>query len=411
MKTKGKKNKDMAVQRTKTERILVGLLLACLMALLPLSSAMTAPGVSGEKIVFGQSACFSGHNKLLGLRYRQGILAAFAERNRLGGVNGRMLELVSHDDEYEPKKAIANAKRFASENDVLAVIGGVGTPTARQIAPVLLNAGIPFVGHVTGANFLHDSKKFPNVLNLRASYIQEIEVLLDHIVRVKGKRRFGIIYQEDVFGRSVLRDYEKVLKENHDIPILAKTTFSRNTHAVYASFFPMMKADLDSILIVGTSETNYKIINLARDLGYGNIFMANLSFALPHELRKMVNKPKERVLVTEVVPSADDTSRLIVQNYRRALRAGAELQKKKDSVVFETVSLEGYILGRFVISMLERMGDDLTRENFMKQALSAGPIAIDDWLIEFKPGSNSGSSYVRLVNFGSQDSKTERGKP
>ncbi len=401
----------MTVHRTEAARILVGLLLACLMAVVPPPSAMAAPGVSAEKIVFGQSACFSGHNKLLGIRYRQGILAAFAERNRLGGVNGRMLELASHDDGYEPKKAMDNAKRFVSKNDVLAVIGGVGTPTARQIAPVLLSAGIPFVGHVTGASFLHDSKKFPNVLNLRASYIQEIEVLVDHIVRVEGKRRFGIIYQEDVFGRSVLRDYERVLKENHDIPILAKTTFSRNTHAVYASFFPMMKADLDSILLVGTNETNYKIINLARDLGHGNIFMANLSFALPYELEKMINKPKERVLVTEVVPSAEDTSRLIVQNYRRALRADAELHENRDPIVFETVSLEGYILGRFVISLLERMGEDLTRENFMKQALSSGPIAIDDWLIEFEPGSNSGSSYVRLVNFRGQDSKTQRGEP
>ena len=94
----------MVVQRTKVARILVGLL-TCLMVLLPLSSAVAVPGVSAEKIVFGQSACFSGHNKLLGLLYRQGILAAFAERNRLGGVNGRMLELVSHDDGYEPKKS------------------------------------------------------------------------------------------------------------------------------------------------------------------------------------------------------------------------------------------------------------------------------------------------------------------
>lgn len=399
------------VDRTKKAWMLGGLLLACLMVVVPLSSAVALPGVSGKKIVFGQSACFSGHNKLLGLYYRQGILAAFAERNRLGGVNGKTLELISLDDGYEPTKAIANAKRFVSENDVLAVIGGVGTPTARRIAPVLLTAGIPFVGHITGANFLHDSKKFPNVLNLRASYIQEIDVLVDYIVRVKGKKRFGIIYQEDAFGRSVLRDYEKVLNENHGIPILAKAAFSRNTHAVHASFFPMMKADLDAILIVGPSEANYKIINLAHSLGYKNIFMANLSFAQPYNLKEMVENLSERILATEVVPSADDSSSLIVQSYRRALSAEAKRQGKRDSIVYETVSLEGYILGRFVISMLERMGDELTRENFMKQALSAGPIAIDDWSIEFKPGSNGGSNYVRLVNFSGQDSTTGRGKP
>ena len=236
-------------------------------------------------------------------------------------------------------------------------------------------------------------------------------MLVDHVVRVEGKKRFGIIYQEDAFGRSVLRDYEKVLKENHGIPILAKAAFSRNTHAVHASFFPMMKADLDAILVVGPSEANYKIINLAHSLGYKNIFMTNLSFAQPYNLRKMVDRPSERILATEVVPSADDSSSLIVRNYRRALSTEAERQGGGDSVVFETVSLEGYILGRFVISMLERMGDELTRENFMKQALSAGPITIDDWSIEFKPGSNSGSDYVRLVDFGGQDSTTGRKNP
>lgn len=173
--------------------------------------SVAAPGVTANAVVFGQSAVFSGPNKQLGIHYRAGLLAAFAERNAMGGVNGRALELISLDDGYEPKRAAANAERFASRDDVLAVIGGVGTPTAKRIVPVLRTAGIPFVGHVTGADFMGDFKRNPHVVNLRASYLQELRMMVDHFVRKRGKKRFGIIYQDDAFGRSVLRNYRTAL--------------------------------------------------------------------------------------------------------------------------------------------------------------------------------------------------------
>ena len=169
--------------------------------------AIAAPGVTAETVTFGQSACYSGPNQRLGIDYRAGLLAAFEERNAAGGVFGRRLELIALDDGYEPERAAANAERFADANDVLAVVGGVGTPTAARIAPVLRTAGIPFIGHVTGADFLHDARRFPNVVNMRASYFDEVQVLVRHMVEERGHKRLGIIYQDDAFGRSVMRSY------------------------------------------------------------------------------------------------------------------------------------------------------------------------------------------------------------
>lgn len=136
-------------------------------------AASAAPGVSADRIVFGQTACFTGTNEDLGTHYRAGILAAFAERNSTGGVAGRTLELLALDDGYEPDLAAANAESFISEQPVFAVIGAVGTPTSRRIAPMLRNAGVPFIGPLTGADFLRDAKRYPNVVNLRASYFEE----------------------------------------------------------------------------------------------------------------------------------------------------------------------------------------------------------------------------------------------
>lgn len=377
---------------------IIGLLIFRLV-LLPATTAATANGVSDTTIVFGQSACFSGPNRQLGFNYRAGIRAAMREANSRGGVQGRILRLISLDDAYEPELAAANAERFAVENDVFAVIGGVGTPTAKRIAPVLKTAKIPFVGPFTGAAFLRNARRFPNVVNLRAGYLDETRVLVNHVLRKRGKKRFGIIYQDDAFGRSVLRNYKSVL-DGMGIPILGKTAFSRNTYAVQASLFALAKADLEAIMIVGAYASNSEIINLAHSLGHRYI-MANLSFVLSYELKKRIDAPNDRILVSEVMPDAKDTNRQVVRRFHRALAAAEdELQAGNGRYGINEVSLEGYILGRFVIEVLARMGDALTRENFLEQALTSGPVAIDDWELAFQPGTNTGSRYVRLIDLG-----------
>ena len=357
-------------------------------------SALAVPGVTSESVVFGQSACFSGPNQRLGIDYRSGILTAFRERNAAGGVRGRRLEVIALDDGYEPENAAENAERFAAENDVLAVIGGVGTPTAARIAPVLRTAGIPFVGHVTGADFLHDAERFPNVVNLRASYFDEVQVLVASIVEDRGLRRLGIIYQDDAFGRSVMRSYLAALAE-HDIPLLAKTTYSRNTHAVHASLFGLAKADLEAILLVGPYAANAEITNLAHSLGH-DYTLANLSFSLSYELRRRVDAPSDQILVTEVVPRPNDTDSALAASFRRAMDAHAE----HGDAVLNEIALEGYLLGRYVASTLDRIDGDITRSTFMTHAMPSEPVHIDDWTVAFESGSNTGSTYVRLTHFG-----------
>ena len=367
-----------------------------LAVLLAPSFSSAAPGVSAEAVVFGQTVSISGPARRAGLLFQSGLHAALDERNARGGVGGRVLKLISLDDGYEPQRAAANAKRFAAENDVLALIGGTGTPTTKRAAPVLRNAGIPLVGVLSGADFLRDAKRYPNLVHLRASYSQEVRALVDHIVRDHGKKRFGIIYQDDAFGRSILKSYRAALAA-HKLRVLAKASFSRNTHAVHAGLFVLEKADLDVLMIGGTGAASAEIINLANDLGYGYI-MTILSIAQSESLRRRLKAPSGKIMMSEVLPDANDASRKIVRSYQRAMLARAE-EKRNGSVqpAFSQLSLEGYILGRFVIAVLERTGGEVTRERFLRQALAAGEILIDDWAVEFRPGTNFGSRYVRMT--------------
>ena len=368
-------------------------------------AVVAAPGVTEDTVTFGQSGCFTGTCATPGLQYRAGILTAFHERNRGGGVHGRELKLVSRDDGYEPELAAANADWFVATSEVFAVIGGIGTPTARRIAPVLRRAKIPFVGHLTGADFLGDARRYPNVVNVRTVYAEEVRRLVIHMFEELGARRFGIIFQDDSFGRSVLASYESAL-EALNLPILAKASYSRHTHAVHASVFIMEKADLDVVMLATTTGPAADAINTARSLGH-QYTVGLLSFVESERLRVLLDHPYERILLTRVTPDATDESVALVRRFHRALAAYRNAEPEASERVADPGALEGYILGRFVIDVLERIPEEPTREAFLATALDPEPVVLDEWVIAFEEGANVGSDYVRLIDLAGRDSTRE----
>ena len=356
-----------------------------------------APGVTEDTITFGQSGCFSGVCATVGLQYRVGILAAFHERNRAGGVNGRELRLTWRDDGDEPERAADNANRFVAASDVFAVIGGTGTLTARRILPTLRTANVPFVGHLTGAGFLSDAGRFPNVVNVRTQHSEEIRRLVAYMFDRHGARRFGIIYQDDSFGRSVLNGSENAL-EALDLSILAKASYSRRTHAVHASVFVMEKADLDAVILAMTASGAADAINTARSLGHGYRH-GFLSYVDTARLRSRLDDSTEKFVTTRVTPDVGDRSIALVRRFHRELSAYRMAEPEASELVTDAVALEGYILGRFVVDVLERMPDEVTREAFLATALAPEAVVLDDWVIVFEDGGNVGSDYVRVVDY------------
>jgi branched-chain amino acid transport system substrate-binding protein len=151
------------------------------------TSALAEEGVTKDRIVFGQVAALEGPAQALGQGMRQGVLAAFAEANRAGGIAGRQLELKSADDSYEPQKMIEAMKKMLGEENVFAIIGSVGTPTANAGQPIATEAKVPFIGAFTGAEFLRNPHK-RYVVNVRSSYFQETEAWIEHLTKDLGSR-------------------------------------------------------------------------------------------------------------------------------------------------------------------------------------------------------------------------------
>ena len=171
-------------------------------------AALAEDGVSGNSILFGQVAAFTGPAQDLGQGMRQGILAAFDEANRSGGIAGRTLELKARDDGYEPEKTVAATKRILDDDEAFAMIGAVGTPTSKASQPLATEAKLPFIGPFTGAEFLRNP--FDRyVINMRASYFEETEAWIEHLTRDLGITKIAILYQDNWFGLAGLEGVQR----------------------------------------------------------------------------------------------------------------------------------------------------------------------------------------------------------
>ena len=358
----------------------------------PNPGSPNAPGVSQDRVVFGQSAAFSGPASQLGLGMKLGIQAAFAEANRNGGVHGRQLELTSLDDTYEPELAIANTTALIEEG-VFALIGAVGTPTSRSATPVARDAKIPYIAPFTGAAFLRDADALPNVVNMRSSYNQETEEMVARLTEDLGITKIAVMYQDDSFGRAGLNGALAALNKRGMEPA-AVGLYLRNTTAVKTGLLDLQQGDPEAVILVGAYRPLAALIAWARHVGEDWEFI-NISFvgsnALAQELSELDPSRGAGVFVTQVVPFPHDGSVPIVAAYHHALA------EHDPEATPGFVSLEGYLAGRLAIAGLERCGAELTRECFMAGFRSSEPVDLDGFGLRYGAGDNQGSDTVFLT--------------
>ncbi len=351
----------------------------------------TAYGVSEQRVLFGQSAAFSGPAQALGTNMRLGIEAAFHEANNAGGVHGRRLELVSFDDAYEPEAAIANTTRLITEEQVFALIGAVGTPTSRSATPVAAEAGIPYLTPFTGAAFLRDPE-WDNIINLRSSYNQETEEMVARLTEDLGIERIAVMYQDDSYGQAGYRGASAALDRRGMEPV-SVGRYPRNTTAVKTGLLDLMDGSPEAVIIIGAYKPVAALISWARQLEFAPVFV-NISFVGSNALAQELGATGAGVYVTQVVPFPADDSIPIVAAYHRAL------QSYDPAAAPGFVSLEGYMAGRLAIAGVESCGQEVDRKCFLDNIRGSGPIDLDGFILEYGETDNQGSDKVFLTVIG-----------
>ncbi|ASJ76637.1 ABC transporter substrate-binding protein [Granulosicoccus antarcticus] len=346
------------------------------------------PGVFPDRILVGQSAAFEGPAEALGLGMREGLVAAFNEANQRGGVHGRKIELVTYDDGYEPDRAIENTYKLINEDKVFALIGAVGTPTAKATQPIAKDADIPFIGPFTGAGFLRDPQN-SHVINVRGTYDQETEAWIQHLTEDLDSKKIAILYQDDSFGRAGLSGVKKAL-EKRNMSLVAEGTYIRNTVAVKSALLKIRKAKPDAVVMVGSYKPIAAFVKLAEKVRLNSRFVT-ISFVGSKALATELGSAGSGVIVTQVVPFYEDKSLPLVNDYHVALNNASP------DAEAGFVSLEGYLVGRLLITALEKAGPALTRQKLIdvfqqrKVTLDVGGV-----LLSYGPEDNQGMDKVYL---------------
>ncbi len=350
--------------------------------------ASAEDGVFSDRIVFGQATALEGPASALGQGMKLGLEAAFAEINKAGGVKGRKLELKSVDDGYEPTKSIEAVKKLLGQDKVFAIAGAVGTPTAAATQPIASAAGAPFIGAFTGAEFLREPYK-PLVINLRASYFEETEAMVEHLTKDLGASRIAIMYQDDAFGQAGLAGVKKALDKRH-MQLAGEGTFERNTVAVKAALLAIRRVDPQAVIMISPYKPAAQFIKVARQIKFEPTFV-NISFVGSDALAKELGPAGDGVVITQVVPFPKDATIPVVGRYQASLKASAP------DAPPGFVSLEGYLVGRAIIAALQKVDGDLTRQALVEAVQKAGSFDLGGFKLAYSASSNRGSDHVFLT--------------
>lgn len=353
--------------------------------------AWADPGLSNDQVLVGQSIALSGPLGDLGQEVLRGNQAALAQINAKGGIHGRKIELLTQDDAYDVKKSVENVTAMLADDRVFALFNTFGTPNNEALIPLARKAEVPLVAPYTGAPSIRQ-KQLAGVYNVRASYADEAEKLVEHLYTL-GIRRIAVAYQNNTFGKEVLTAAVESLKKRQLAPVLSASVENDASDAAAAA--DKLAAAAPEALLLGlagrpTIET-IKAVNRKRR---GLPMYALSVLATPANL-KALGADGTGVTITQVVPFPTSTSLPLVRDYQAAMKAiGVE--------EFSHLSLEGYVNARVLAEGLRRAGRNLTRASFEAALDGMRRVDLGGMEISFGQGAQSGSRLVELTMVNAQ---------
>lgn len=351
------------------------------------SAAAAEPGLSADEIHLGMVNAQTGGAAGLGLGMREGAESVFAAINAKGGVHGRKLKLSVDDDAYDPNRAIDGTLKMIEEQQVFALFGYVGTPTANAVLPIVKETHVPLIGLFTGAMTLRQPVT-PEIINVRASYDDETDKLVDYFIKEKHAKTFAMFYQDDGFGQAVLSGTLKALKK-HNLDIVAKGTFERGTTAVKSGLAAILPAQPDVVMMAGPYTPLAAFIKEARTQGLKSE-LATVSFVGTDNLVNEVGSAGNGVVISQVVPFPGDLSIPIVKD------CAALLGQYAPGKTLGYVNLEGCISAKTLIAGLDKAGTELTRTGLIGAFEQLHGMDLGGFTLSFSASNHQASDVVFL---------------
>jgi len=351
------------------------------------ATAVQAAEPAGGVIKIGMVNDQSGPNKGAGKSMRVGVDAYFKAVNEKGGVNGKKIELVSMNDQYVPEKTVDGLLKLIEEQKIFAVVGTIGTSNGVSVMPIVKEYKLPFVAPRSGAaNFRTPVTR--EIINIRASHQEEVDKLVDLLVREGGAKRIAIFYQNDTFGLDVMMCTENALKR-HGLQLVSKGSFERTTRAVTTALATIMAGEPDAIILGSIYGPGAEFAKAARQEGLKS-YLATGSFAGGSNLVKAAGPAAEGLLMSQVVPHLQDLSLPLTKECKEAV------DKNPEDVGFNAVTLEGCMTAKSMVMALDKAGNPPTQDGFIKAYESMKDADLGGIKLSFSPQNHQGQSNVYL---------------
>lgn len=346
----------------------------------------TVRAQTGNKIILGQSAAFTGPAAQLGIQFHQGAKVWFDQVNAQGGVGGKSIEIKKLDDGYEPDRCAANTRQLIDEG-VFALFGYIGTPTSLAALPMVKAEKVPFIAPFTGAMGLREPYN-KNVFHLRASYNDETALIVKQLTNL-GLKKIAVFYQNDAYGKAGLDGMTLALGALN-LKLVAQATVERNSVDVAGAVKTLLAAAPDAVVQISAYKSCAAFIRASHKAGYGGTFY-NVSFVGTQALADELGKEGAGVVVSQVVPSPYNTARPITREFVDSVKkAGGDAQANFSS-------MEGYLAAKMFTEGLRRAGGKgATREGLILGLESIGSQSFGGFAVNLSSTHHVASSFVEL---------------
>lgn len=341
-------------------------------------------GAPDRTIVLGQSLAMTGPLAELAKEYRSGALLYFDHINAQGGIKGRRIELVSLDDGYDPKRAAENTRRLINQDGVFAIFGQFGTGVSLETLPLATAAGVPFFAPYSGADALREGGN-RYLFNIRASYGQETEKIIEHIATI-GFKDIAIVYQNDAFGKAGLAGAEKAL-ERRGLKPVAVGPIEMPGADTKVAVDALSKAKPSVVVLITAGKASVAFIRDFGKTGLPTQYYA-LSVVSSRQLVADLGPSAHGVAIAQVMPSPWRASLPVVHEYQQLLA-------KSDQAI-GYASLEGFIAAKVFAEGLRRTGKELSRDALIASLEGLRGFDVGGYIVDFGPRKRNGSSYVDL---------------
>ena len=331
------------------------------------TSAVTAatPGVSSTEIKVGGIFPFSGPASSIGLVGRA-VLAYVQSINDRGGINGRKINYIAYDDAYSPPKAVEHARKLVEGDEVAFMFSELGTPGNSATAKYLLTKGVPTIGIVSGSNKFTNVADFPLTTTSLVSFDTEGKIYAKYLTRALPNAKYAVLYQNDDLGKDYLNAFKALLKDDFDKKVVA-AAYEISDPTVDSQVVNLRSAGADALLVAGTPKFAAQAIRKAHEIGWKPMILLNYPSSSVGATLKPAGLDVSTGVVVGTITMDPTDSRWDqnegMQNYRAFVDRylpGADIA--------DANYLFGYTQGMLLERLIMQCGDDLSRENVIRQA-------------------------------------------